>query len=475
MTNPDEPRSSAQKRLETRRNEADTADVTDVAGAGGVPRRITNEMLREIRNNTDWRALFDFLGLSRDRKSTEADWWAVSPLNPDEKHASFHMNDKGWKCFSTEESGYVIELVQKVMEYRTGRVLSCYEAGRWLVENGLSRVSVPGRTDSPARSASVATGPFDPGIPSFSGDPSDSAVLADKPDRAGVPENRPEAGTECYTGNIGGSDSGRESDVGKAETGRDDGDSGEKKTENRPIRQTLLPALTFEHPEFEKRGISRETCEYLGCGFLSSDSSQSPLAGRIVFQVRGVREDEKESGSLKPVILTHVGRALTEEQEEADGKWKYYSGFSKTLELYNIDHMLLDEEAVRQARETGHVIVTEGCFDVAKLVEAGIKNAVATFGWSLSEEQIPKLRLISERTGVNTFLFCFDRDTAGLRGLEKAREMLKDVDTILSSEFDWEMSFPSPVRGNVKIPEEIGDMCEFSVEQLRWLRDKGLI
>ena len=173
--------------------------------------------------------------------------------------------------------------------------------------------------------------------------------------------------------------------------------------------------------------------------------------------------------------MTHIGRALTEEQAAADGKWKLYGGFSKTLELYNIDQALLDEEAIRQARETGRVIVTEGCFDVAKLVEAGIKNAVATFGWSLAEEQIRKLELIAEQTGVNTFLFWYDRDRAGARGHEKARELLSGSDQILSTVFDWEMGFPSPARGVVKIPGNIGDVGEFSVEQLRWLRDKKII
>ena len=254
----------------------------------------------------------------------------------------------------------MIELVQKVMEYRTGRALNCYEAGKWLLENGLSRVSVRSGSGSPPLSESppVAAG------------------------TAGGGEGKTSNGAdECFPCNIG-----------------DEGDIEGKKKENRPIRQTLLPSLVPEHPELERRGISRETCEYLGCGYLP-ETSKSPLAGRIVFQVRGVREDEENPGSLKPVILTHVGRALTEEQAETDGKWWIYSGFAKTLELYNIDKLLFDEEAILQAKETEHIIVAEGCFDVAKLVEAGIRNAVATFGWSLSEEQIPKLERSRKRPG----------------------------------------------------------------------------
>jgi hypothetical protein len=226
------------------------------------------------------------------------------------------------------------------------------------------------------------------------------------------------------------------------------------------------------HPAFGTRGISQGTCAYLGCGYLP-ESSKSPLAGRLVFQVRGAQEDEEQS--MHPAILTHMGRATTKEQEEQGGKWWIYGGFHKTLELYNIDHVILDNEAVRQAQQTGHVIVTEGCFDVAKLVEAGIRNAVATFGAHLAEEQVERLKQIADRIGVRAFLFWYDRDRAGKEGQEKALDAVLESETITGKAFDWGLSFPSPARGDVKIPEEIGDVCEFSVEQLRWMRTKEII
>jgi len=77
-------------------------------------------------------------------------------------------------------------------------------------------------------------------------------------------------------------------------------------------------------------------------------------------------------------------------------------------------------------------------------VEAGIRNVVATFWWSLADKQIKHLELIAERTGVNEFLFWYDRDRARARGHEKALEILKAWDNILSEGFDWEMDFPSP-------------------------------
>ena len=41
--------------------------------------------------------------------------------------------------------------------------------------------------------------------------------------------------------------------------------------------------------------------------------------------------------------------------------------------------------------------------------------------------------------------------------------------------FDWEASFPSPVRGQVTIPETLADPGEFSGEQLRWLRGSKIL
>ena len=102
---------------------------------------LNNDKLREVRSNADWRKLFDALGLKRDpHKSSADDWWAKSPFT-DERDPSFHINDKGFYCFSTQESGGVIELVQAYFRHRTGEALNCYNAGRWLLEQGVSIIN----------------------------------------------------------------------------------------------------------------------------------------------------------------------------------------------------------------------------------------------------------------------------------------------------------------------------------------------
>lgn len=76
---------------------------------------IDNEKLREIRANTDWQRLFVALDIRKDEKrSRPDDWWGWSPFS-EEKTPSFHLNNRGFYCFSTRESGGVIELVQKVI------------------------------------------------------------------------------------------------------------------------------------------------------------------------------------------------------------------------------------------------------------------------------------------------------------------------------------------------------------------------
>ena len=373
-------------------------------------KRINNEDLRIIRSNTDWKKLFQVLGLERDpKKSSPDDWWAKSPFT-EETNPSFHINENGFYCHSSKEGGGPIELVQTYFRLRMGQTINCYEAGKWLLENDVSS------------------------LPGFSEDRS---------------EGKKKEETIAHLKE-------------KVE---------ETKLENKPIRQNLIPSLSQmgEHPEFVRRGISEKTFKYLGCGYL--ENAKGEMKGRIIFQVRGL---ELINDDLSPVILTHIGRATNQEQEETGGKWKPYKGFIKTLEIYNIDKLFLDPEAIEQATQTGKVLIVEGCFDVAKLIEADIRNVVAAFGSHLAEEQIPRLKLIKDRLGDIEFLVWFDRDKAGREGQEKALALLKEQG-IAANGFDWDISFPSRKRGSVKITEGIKDACEFSVEQLTWMRAKRII
>lgn len=258
--------------------------------------------------------------------------------------------------------------------------------------------------------------------------------------------------------------------------GRRDEDQREASCENLPIRQDLRAQLDPNHPLCAERGIPPEVLRELGAGYLERPPRKGgrpdPLNRRIVFQIRGLREND--SGYLEPVILGHIGRATTSEQLEQHGKWWTHPGFKKSFELFNLDKAILDQKATEQAHASEHVLVVEGPFDVAKLYAAGIRNVVATFGAHLSPAQIRRLDLIDEVIGVNRFLFFYDRDKAGRAGAEKALEAITASGLDLRAEaFDWNLSWESPTRGRVGIPSTITDPAEFSVEQLRWLRREG--
>jgi DNA primase len=349
-------------------------------------------------------------------KGNADDWWAISPLAPDEKTPSFHMNSSAqgvgrWYCHSTGQGGGVLELVQKL---QGGNI---YEAGRWLLDHQCSH-----RCGSPT-----------PGI--SGGFSSVSAIV--------------------------------ERQIARSEKERSPGPP-----ENKPIRQSLLPLLTQQgsHPDFKRRGISAATCDYLGCGYLPN-TSKSSLKERLVFQVRGLAPD---GDGHKPVILTHIGRAVTPAQAEADGKWMFYKGFHKTRELYNIDQALLDPEAAEQIRSTGRLLMVEGPFDVAQCVEAGIKNVVASFGSKLNPHQLPLLDILRDQLGLAEVMVWYDRDPAGIAGQSDAYEQLKEAG-FKARAFAWDQSFPSPAGDVVPIPETLTDPGDFTTRQLQWLRRQDVI
>jgi len=207
-------------------------------------------------------------------------------------------------------------------------------------------------------------------------------------------------------------------------------------SQNRPIKVDLRTWMEINHPEFERRGLSQATCRYLGCGFLPErpkGARRSPLHGRVVFQVRAVAED---LSGLKPVILTHVGRSLTREQEKADGK--------------------------------------EGFFDAAGLIEAGCLNVGALMGSCLTERQVDRLKFITGRVAVPKITVFLDRDEAGQNGTAKAIRLL-EKNGFVAEPFDWNRSIGNSNDSLISISDTICDPGDMSSQQIKWLRNKGRI
>jgi transposase/5S rRNA maturation endonuclease (ribonuclease M5) len=244
-----------------------------------------------------------------------------------------------------------------------------------------------------------------------------------------------------------------------------------KKT-NPAIKIDLRRYLRTDHPELQRRGIDTGTCRYLGCGFLpqrTQAKASSPLNGRMVFQIRGVRENGKQ---CQPVILSHTGRALSTEQEEQDGKYWSYP-FRKGLEIYNQDQLVLDQEARDQAGKLGLILV-EGYFDVAKLVQAGCRNVGALMGSSISAEQIQRLLWIHNRLQLPYILLFLDRDKAGQRAASKIQQQL-GRHKLAVTVFDWNQKVSLNGQSTEPIPQPIQDPADMTVGQLHALRSQGII
>jgi 5S rRNA maturation endonuclease (ribonuclease M5) len=244
-----------------------------------------------------------------------------------------------------------------------------------------------------------------------------------------------------------------------------------KKT-NPAIKIDLRRYLRAYHPELQRRGIDTGTCRYLGCGFLpqrTQAKSGSPLNGRLVFQIRGVRENDNK---CRPVILSHTGRALSREQEERDGKYWSYP-FRKGLEIYNQDQLVLDKEARDQAGKFGLILV-EGYFDVAKLVQAGCRNVAALMGSSISAEQIERLLWIRNRLQLPYILLFLDRDKAGQQAAVKIQQQL-GRHKLAVTVFDWNQKLSLNGQSTEPIPQSVQDPADMTVGQLRALRSQGII
>ena len=379
---------------------------------------MTREQLRRVWENASWERVIDVFGLEQDPRRNGNPWerWIKSPFST-EKTASLHVNlrENIFKDFSsgTGQGGGILNFCQDLLR-RRGQEMNCYEVGRWMLSN---QISVLDAADSGA--AQVSRRPQEQ---------SQSAKKA--PNGVAV-----------------------------------------KHRENKPIQVDLRPRLQVRHPALEERCIGETTCRYLGCGFLPASrpaSYRSPLQGRAVFQVRGLVE---EAGRLKPVILTHVGRALNWEQESGKGKYWSYP-FFKSLEIYNQDNLLLDPEARDQVTRYGLILV-EGFFDAAKLIEAGFRNVAALMGSELTDPQADRLAWIRSHVAIPGITLFFDNDSAGTAGTAKAEAKLRTRGFRVDS-FDWNQDIDDSHR-LLTTGTAVKDPADLTSEQLIGLRSRGRI
>jgi DNA primase len=161
---------------------------------------------------------------------------------------------------------------------------------------------------------------------------------------------------------------------------------------------TLLERKGFDLAEIVESGLIIQK---------ESDGSYfDRFRGRIMFPIRD------ENGKT----IAFSGRILNSDAEEA----KYLNSpetpiFHKSQVLYNLDKA---RAAIRKSRQ---VVLMEGFIDVLAANRAGIYNAVATMGTSLTTQHITKLKRL-----VQQVIICYDGDNAGFEAAKRAAQMLQE-------------------------------------------------
>ncbi|HEY9300751.1 MAG TPA: DNA primase, partial [Phormidium sp.] len=142
--------------------------------------------------------------------------------------------------------------------------------------------------------------------------------------------------------------------------------------------------------------------------------------------------------------------------------------FKKSSTLFGLD------KAVEGIKARDQAIIVEGYFDVMRLHQVGIKNAVACMGTSLTTEQV---LLLSRYT--NNLILNADSDPAG----EAATERLENTELLdFSSNAQASIkvcTFPAPIKDaddylSYHSADQYSQLIESSPSFFQWLLDKKL-
>ena len=150
---------------------------------------------------------------------------------------------------------------------------------------------------------------------------------------------------------------------------------------NKPLN-FALKGIDHGHPYLKVRGITEETACKFGVGYFGGNGS---MKGRIVFPIR----------DLTGELAAYAGRSI---DDSIDPRWKFPSGFRKSLELFGI----------LEAAEKPMIAIVESFWGVLALHQAGI-SAIALMGRSMSQDQLALL----EPLGTASIIVILDGDEPG--------------------------------------------------------------
>jgi len=183
---------------------------------------------------------------------------------------------------------------------------------------------------------------------------------------------------------------------------------------------------------FVKRGITKETCQRFGLGyapdgwehlvrFFMMKRIQLPLAEKVGLLVAREQKtgfyDRFRNRIIFPIhdaggqVIGFGGRVMD------DTLPKYLN--SPESPVYNKSKSLYGLHRARQAcREADSVYIVEGYFDLIRLHQSNVENAVATLGTALTEDHIRMLRGYARKA-----VLVFDSDDAGIRAAHRSVDL----------------------------------------------------
>lgn len=183
------------------------------------------------------------------------------------------------------------------------------------------------------------------------------------------------------------------------------------------------------------RGFRKETLEKIRAGAAREgwtdilDLLRPKFAPELLSKAGLIIEREDQKGRVYDrfrnravfPILNDGGRAVGFGARSLDGSEPKYLNspespvYQKSRTVYGLSWA---KEAIRQA---GHVVLMEGYLDVARAMECGVGEAVATCGTALTPGHARLLRRFSETVIVN-----FDQDAAGQKAARKSIDILME-------------------------------------------------
>jgi DNA primase len=152
------------------------------------------------------------------------------------------------------------------------------------------------------------------------------------------------------------------------------------------------------------------------------DAQRLVAAGLAIERKGGSGHYDRFRNRIVFPILNEAGQPIGFGARSLDGSEPKYLNSPETP-AYHKSHVLYGLSWAREAaRRSGRIVLMEGYLDVARALERGVRECVATCGTALTPNHARLLRRFTERV-----VLSFDQDEAGLRATQRSGELLLEA------------------------------------------------